>query len=99
MQTDGPTLDQLLASFSPDHSPWVALGQDIGGQALQRVLEHVGGTKPHVPMPDSFRADLVREIRDTDIRARFNGTNYDELSADTGLTPRQIRRIVHGPRK
>lgn len=33
--------------------------------------------------------------RAADIRSRFTGNNIDELSKETGLTPRRIRQIVN----
>lgn len=99
MRADSLTLDQLLENFTPEHSSWVAIGKRIGGEALEVVLDELGGQHTHVPTAEYFRAALFRTIRDADIRARFRGTNYDELSTDYDITPRQIRRIVHGNNK
>lgn len=96
MQPEDITLDDLLARFTPEFSPWVAIGQRIGADALCCVMEELGSQHVHVPTPEYFHGHLFRAIRDDDIRSRFRGNNYDELSDDYGLSPRQIRRIVHG---
>lgn len=99
MIADDTPLDDLLVHFSPDHSAWVSVGHRIGGSALATLLEELGGTNLHVPTLEHFRLALWRRLRDEDIRARFRGNNYHEISADYGLSPRQIRNIVHGPKK
>ncbi len=99
MRSNEVLLGALLEHFSADHSAWVDLGLDIGASALCRLMDRLGGTKTHVPTLESFVAQLTREMRDQDIRARFNGLNYDELSSEYGIGPRHIRRIVHGAEK
>jgi hypothetical protein len=85
---------ELLSAFDPDHSPLVELGQRIGPDALNCVLEVLGGEKRHVPTRENFWAAVQREIRDHEIRARFNGRNVRQLAAEYGLHWRMIYRIV-----
>lgn len=91
-----PDLDEaeLLSAFDPAHSPLVELGQRIGPEALNCVLEVLGGEKRHVPTRENFWASVQREIRDQEIRARFNGRNLHQLADEYHLHWRMIYRIV-----
>lgn len=84
----------LLDTFSDEHNEFVALGKRIGPDALNAVLETLGGQKPHVPTPTSFWSGLVREVRDEKVRARFRGNNIDELAQEFELSERHIRNIL-----
>lgn len=87
---------RVLEHFSPEHSPLIEIGQRIGPDALNAVLEVLGGQKPHIPKAETFWASLEREIRNERIRARFMGNNHQELADESGLDVRQIYYIVHG---
>ena len=89
--------DDLLSSFSDEHSDLVALGQRIGAANLQAVLEIFGAQKAHMPSPKDFWALLERELRNERIRAAFRGNNYAEIALVEGIKERQVRRIVHKP--
>lgn len=88
--------EALLSEFSDDYSDLVALGHRIGAEGLNEVLKLLGGCKIHIPTPETFWQRLYREVRDRMVRDKFNGRNYAELGTETGLTPMQVRRIVHG---
>lgn len=88
---------ELLGQFSADFHPLVELGQRIGPEALQALLEVLGGEKPHIPKPETFWASLRREVRNEQIRSAFRG-NYTETGEQFGITGTQIRRIIEGAR-
>lgn len=85
---------ELLGRFDSGFSPWVELGQRIGPEALDAVLEILGGTRPNIPTRERFWVDLEREARDARIYAAFRGNNLLELAEAFQLSPRQVRRIV-----
>ena len=62
----------------------------VGYEMFFRICEVYGGHQIYFPKKDS----LVRKARDREIRERFNGGNYGELSKYFGLTINQIRNIV-----
>lgn len=92
---DSSHCSELLDQFSPDYNDLVAYGQMHGVEALNGMLDILGGQKPHIPMRGNFWAGLAREIRDEEIRARHNGRNYQQLGLEYDLDERQVRRIVH----
>lgn len=84
----------LLSKFDVTYSDLVALGQRIGPDALNAVLETFGGQKIHVPTVTSFWSGLAREIRNEEIRARFRGNNLDELAHDYAMSEKQLRNVL-----
>ena len=48
----------------------------------------VGGDQPYIPMRRAFDQEEVKRL--------FTGANYRELARLAGVTPRTIRRWVHG---
>lgn len=90
---------QLLALFDEHYNPFVTLGHRLGPDALNVVLEELGGQKPHIPQPQNFWSGLEREVRDEQIRGQFRGNNYVELADEYGLSERQIRQIVDSQRR
>lgn len=85
---------QLLERFSDEYSPLVKLAKAIGPEGIDRLLLELGGSKPHIPTPGNFWSLLAREARDEEIRARFTGNNYAQLSMEYGLCERQLREIM-----
>lgn len=85
---------ELLECFDKDFNVFVEFGREYGVEALEAMLQKLGGTKPHVPMADSFWAKLKKAVRDEEMRARFTGNNIEQLGIDYELDPRQVRNIV-----
>ena len=90
---------ELLERFDDEFSEFVALGHRIGVDRLNAVLEHLGGMKPHVPTPAAFWTGLVREARNSEIRARFRGNNLEQLALEFDLSPRQLREVLRAKEK
>jgi len=84
----------LLAQFPPDHSPLVEIGQRLGPDALEIVLQVLDKPKAYVPEVDVFWAGLERDARDARIVAEFRGDNLTELAEMFGLSRRRIRQIL-----
>lgn len=62
----------------------------IGSIWASRILQRLGGRAIYLA---GLRK--LRQERDERIRDRFDGTNYEEIAKDEGLSERQVRRIVH----
>ena len=65
-------------------------GEASGQTIIRTITEELGGLR--LSFPDRRRMSM--ETRDMRMRARFRGDNYDELAADFGLSPRQVRNII-----
>lgn len=87
---------ELLEHFDDDYNPLVKLAKAAGIDAVRLLLDEAGGTKPHLPTWENFIGSLQREVRNTEIRGRFNGRNYDQLEMEYGIKERQLREIIHG---
>ena len=100
MSRDVARLDALLSGFSVDYSTWVELGHEIGPAALACVLDKLGGGKWHVPTLEALTAELEREARNEVMRLRYHPVDcdYKALGNEYDKSPRQVRRIIHGPR-
>ena len=59
----------------------------IGADCFMRVY---GGSYVYIPKNDN----IVRSIRNRNIRNDFNGHNFKELAAKYGLTVARIRSII-----
>ena len=70
-----------------------ALEKAMCPKCFKILLKECGGTRPYIPSAPS----LIRQNRDENIRARFTGSNYQELADLFNLHERHIRRIVHDP--
>lgn len=91
-----PSRSELLEFCAHEHpNPFVELGKQIGPENLTLVLAALGGKNVYVPTPDGFWGQLVKEVRDTEIRARFKGNNLRELSLEYQMSERHLRRIVN----
>lgn len=60
-------------------------------KVVRLLIEVVGGARITVPTLKQIEV----EFRDKRIRERFNGFNHSELSMESGLSIRHIRRIVN----
>ncbi len=70
----------------------VVYGAPVAGGVQRILIEELGGMR--VTIPDLRQ--LNRSALYDRIRKEFNGANCTELSLRSGLSPRQIRRIVNG---
>ena len=91
--------ENLLHEFDPEFNPLVEIAKRIGAENFDVVMEVLGGQKPHIPMQHNFYASLEREQRNEEIRNKFEGNNYGQLSVEFGLSLRQTRIIVDKKRK
>jgi Mor family transcriptional regulator len=81
--------DMLLHRLCAD------FGEAKGTAIADTITEELGGLRLSFP----HRRRMSRETRDMRMRARFRGDNYDELAADFGLSPRQVRNIIEKGKK
>ena len=79
-------LDQLFHRLRAD------FGHASGQAIIKTIIEELGGLRVSIPDLD----DLYREERDNQIRAAFNGHNYEEISLRWNLSIRQVRYIIDG---
>ena len=69
-----------------------AAGLEVAMLAVRIVLEELGGLLVHFP---SIRT-LEIEVRDTSIvQAYRDGFPYEDIAEKHGITPREVRRIIH----
>lgn len=66
-------------------------GASDAQKVVRLLIEVVGGARITVPTLKQIEI----EFRDKRIRERFNGLNHSELSMESGLSIRHIRRIVN----
>ena len=86
--------DALLARFADVHHPMVELGKLVGVESLNTILECFASERLYIPTPERFWSRLKRDVRNHDICLKYNGKNMHELEDETGLSPRQLRRIL-----
>ncbi len=79
--------DMTLNDVSSEYRPIAEL---VGTDGLMRLAQQYGGYQLYIPKPESLR----RNVRDEEIRAAFDGYNFNELANRYGLSPRHIRVIV-----
>lgn len=94
-QLDDSLKRALLDGADSFDAPLVELGQRLGVEGLEVVLEVLGGLKPHIPQAQHFWGRLWREHRDAQIRAAFDGRNYEALAQRFDLDVRYLREIIH----
>ena len=85
----------ILDVFTDDYNPMVFLAKQAGTEVADSFMQYCGGTKPHIPTTENFWLGLATEVRDVNIRNRFDGGNYEQLGMEFDLGERQIRNIVH----
>lgn len=66
------------------------LAETIGLEAYKKLVKSYEGMLVYVPKAEN----LIKNVRDEQIREEFNGTNYRELALKYGLTETWIRSIV-----
>lgn len=101
MQTknDERDLDALLNAFGIEFHLLIEVGQAIGAENLNKMMNVLGGQKPHIPTEQNFWGLLEREQRNEQIRAKFKGNNYEQLASEFDLSPRQVREVIHVNRR
>ena len=62
----------------------------IGADCFMDLVRVYGGSYVYIPKNDN----IVRSIRNRNIRNDFNGHNFKELAAKHGLTVARIRSII-----
>jgi len=88
----GPRSDNREALDRLFHRLRTDFGSSSGQAIIKTIIEELGGLRISVPDLD----DLYREERDRQIRAEFNGHNYEELALRRGLSIRHVRHIING---
>ncbi len=71
------------------------LAEIIGLEAYKRLIAHYAGSFVYVCKPDT----VLKDIRDAEIRERFNGDNYRELAIAYNLAEATVRDIVAHKKK
>lgn len=92
---DSATCSELLEQFDDEYNDLVAFAKQHGPEALNALLDRLGGRKEHIPTPENFWAGLKRHVRNEDMRARFRGNNYKQLALEYRVSEREARRIIH----
>lgn len=68
------------------------LGPELGAKAIKIIVDELGGLTIYVPSQRTFEI----EARDNAIRVDYGkGSSYTSISEVTGLTTREVRRIIH----
>ena len=62
----------------------------IGLEAYKKLVQHYGGSYIYINKPDT----VTRKERNTEIRKKFNGSNYCQLAQEYQLTENRIRAIL-----
>ncbi|MDE6833501.1 MAG: DNA-binding protein [Ruminococcus sp.] len=62
----------------------------IGLDAYKKLVQHYGGSYIYINKPDT----VTRKERNTEIRKKFNGSNYCQLAQEYQLTENRIRAIL-----
>ncbi|MCM1316003.1 MAG: hypothetical protein NC205_00495 [Prevotella sp.] len=62
----------------------------IGLDAYKKLVQHYGGSYIYINKPDT----VTRKERNTEIRKKFNGSNYCQLAQEYQLTENRIRSIL-----
>lgn len=77
------TLEMLPEGIYKDIAAAIGVGN------FYKLAEVVGGTTVYIPKPES----VVRPVRDSRIKAEFNGYNHQELAQKYGVTDRWVRQL------
>lgn len=90
-------LDVPVGAIAEGLEAWADLARQIGLPALLKVLDHLGGEKPHVPTRKHFFEGLWRHARDAEIRRQLAaGASPAEVAECYALSARMVRRIGRG---
>lgn len=67
------------------------LAEVIGLEAYKKLVERYGGSHVYINKADT----ITRKKRNSEIKEKFNGSNYRELAREYNLSEVTIRTIVH----
>lgn len=81
-------IDSITIDDLPDEQR--ELAECIGIDAYKNLVRHYAGSFVYVCKPDTLTAN----IRNEEIKRKFNGYNFRELAIEYGLAEVTIRRIV-----
>ena len=73
-----------------DDKSQLELAEVIGLDAYKKLVAYYGGSRVYVQKASS----ILKEVRDHEIRKKFNGWNYRHLAIEYGLSEATIRDIV-----
>ena len=71
---------------------WKEIAKEIGIDNFCKLAEVTGGATVYIPKLES----IVRPVRDSHIKAEFNGYNHGELARKYDVTERWVRQLC-GP--
>lgn len=66
------------------------LAETIGIEAYKNLIRQFGGSPVYIPKAET----VLKEVREKEIKEKFNGKNYKELSKKYGISEMTVRRIV-----
>lgn len=67
------------------------LAEVIGLEAYKKLVERYGGSHIYINKADT----ITRNKRNSEIKEKFDGSNYRELAREYNLSEVTIRTIVH----
>lgn len=71
------------------------LADVIGLEAYKKLITHYAGSFLYICKPDT----ILKEIRDNEIREKFDGCNYGQLAREYNLAEATVRDIVAEKRR
>lgn len=71
------------------------LAELVGLEAYKKLVERYAGSPVYIQKADS----VMKAIRDQEIRAKFDGSNYRELALEYDLAISTVREIVASRRR
>lgn len=66
------------------------LAETVGLEAYRKLVANYGGMSLYIPK----RGIIPKEVRNKEIKKRFNGSNYRELARKYDLSEMTIRRVI-----
>ncbi len=68
------------------------LAETVGLEAYRKLVTSYGGSHVYICKSET----VLRELRNSEIRNKFNGYNYHELAKEYNLSDKTVREIVSG---
>ena len=68
--------------------------REFAARLIKTLCDSIGGQELYVPRLPW----CLRDARDQQVVFEFDGGNYKDLGRRFKITPRQTRRIIHGPK-
>jgi len=66
------------------------LAETIGIEAYKNLIKNFGGNHLYIPKSET----VLKEVRNSEIKAKFNGKNYRELSKEYKVSEITVRKAV-----